>query len=217
MTIFLINNLSEERWFTYEKLSETNGLSAEDLYQRNLLYSKELYVILAGLEVVLRNKFHDSLTKQHQSADWLSLCLKNNIFLKHHKRQIDDAIRKLTRNKQKDYTIPDLISELSFGFWVHLTNSPYEKKFWVPSLSKCFPNKLGPPIREDTLSRLKELLKLRNKIAHLEPIVKNEYQLIQAYQNAYDLMSWICPDTANWFDKVSNFRNVWNNYNKKES
>ncbi|MCI5060672.1 MAG: Abi family protein [Alphaproteobacteria bacterium] len=215
MTDFLIEKLSKERWATYEKLSNTNQIAANELYKRNLIYSKELYVILSGVEVVIRNTFHNNLAHKYQREDWLSLCMRNGVFLKHHKKQIDTAIEKLTRNKRGNYTIPDLISELSFGFWVHLVNRPYEKTFWVPVLSKAFPKKLGPPVRQDIESRLKTILKLRNKIAHLEPIIKNEPQLIQAYQNAHDLISWICPKTANWFDGANNFKEFWQKNNRE--
>ena len=217
MTDFLIKNISTERWMTYKKLSQNSGVEAEELYKRNLIYSKELYVILSGLEVVIRNTFHNALKEKFKTDDWLSVGLKKNIFLKHHRNQIDSSIDKLTRNKKGNYTTPDLIAELSFGFWVHLINAPYEQKFWIFSLKNCFPNKLGKPVRQDIESRLKQCLLIRNKIAHLEPIIKNEHQLIQAYQNAYDLMSWICPQTADWFDDISDFRKTWNNYNKKEN
>lgn len=214
MTEYLIETLSEARWETYKRLSQNTGIEPQELYRRNLIYSKELYIILAGVEVVIRNNFHDHLSKKYKTEDWLSLCLRNNIFLKHHKKQIDTAIEKLTRNKENNYHIPDLISELSFGFWVHLVNRPYEKILWVPVFSKAFPKKLGAPVREDIESRLKAILKLRNKIAHLEPIIKNEFQLIQAYQNAYDLISWVCPKTANWFDNINNFKEFWHKNNE---
>lgn len=215
MTNFLIKKISKERWATYEKLSKNSRVGAEELYKRNLVYSKELYVILAGLEVLIRNNFHEKLSLHFKRDDWLSEDIDQKFFGFIHQRQLKKAIKDLTKNKKNGYIIPDLIAELNFGFWIHLTNAPYEQKFWIPALRHCFPHKLGAPIRSDVESRLKQSLKLRNKIAHLEPIIKNEFQLIQAYQNAYDLMSWICPKTADWFNDISNFREVWNSYNKK--
>lgn len=213
MTDFLKNSLSVSRWQTYERLSKDRGLSAEELYHRNIVYSKELYVILAGLEVVLRNAFHNRLSIYFKRDDWMSLDMANNLFMHQHKKQLDKAIKNVTKNKDKDFCVPDLVAELNFGFWAHLTNAPYEQKLWAPALRRCFVHKFGRPVRQDIESRLKELLKLRNKIAHLEPIIRQEKQLIQAYKNAYDIISWICPETAEWFDKRNSLNEFWRTNN----
>lgn len=206
---YLKTSLSTERWQTYEHLSAKMGLSAEELYHRNIIYSKELYVILGGLEVVLRNAFHKKLAQSFKRDDWMSLYLSQNLFMHQHTKQLNKAIKNLTGNKDHNFSVPDLVAELNFGFWAHLTNAPYEQTLWAPALRHCFPNKFGRPVRQDIESRLKDLLKLRNKIAHLEPIIRNEKQLIQAYKNAYDIISWVCPDTAEWFDRNNSFKEFW--------
>ena len=215
MTDFLKTTLSEERWRTYENLSTNSGLSPVELYYRNIIYSKELYVILGGLEVVVRNAFDFKLQRKYGRKDWLSAALTEDVFRHQHKKQLNTAIKNLTKNKAGAYDEADLVAELNFGFWVHLTNAPYEQKFWIPALRHCFPNKFGPPVRQDIESRLKNLLTIRNKIAHLEPIIRNENQLIQVYTNAYDIISWVCSDTAHWFDKNNDFKKIWKKYNQK--
>lgn len=211
MTDFLVNSLSKERWSTYQALEGIKSEPAAELYSRNLTYSKELYVILAGLEVIIRNSFHESLRRHYKKEDWMSSL---NLFRQMHKQQLEKAIGKLTDNKTGKYSIPDLIAELNFGFWAHLLDAPYEQKLWIPCLRFSFPNKFGKPVRQDVESRLKNLVRLRNKIAHLEPIIKNEEQLMQAYQNCLDIISWICPKTANWFDNNNGFKELWNKHNK---
>lgn len=206
MADFLLKTLSPERWKTYERLSHHTGLPAEILYARNLIYSKELYVMLAGMEVVVRNAFHEELKQYFRREDWMS---NLKLFRGSHKEQLDKAIEKLVQNKSGGYVVPDLIAELNFGFWAHLADAPYEQVFWIPALRHAFPAKFGKPIRQDIESRLKNLLRLRNKIAHLEPIVRYEPQLMQAYQSAYDIISWICPTTAEWFDATSDFKKIW--------
>ncbi|MAE50717.1 MAG: hypothetical protein CMH27_02795 [Micavibrio sp.] len=215
MTDFLKAALSSERWQTYEVLAEAASIAPKELYHRNILYSKELYVILGGLEVVLRNAYHTKLSQKYGKEDWLSEVLSQDVFYFQHKKQLNAAIKNLTKNKHDKYRIADLVAELNFGFWVHLTNAPYEQHFWIPALRHCFPNKFGPPVRQDLEARLKNLLGIRNKIAHLEPIIRNESQLIQVYTSAYDIISWICPDTAIWFDQSNNFKDVWEKYNQK--
>ena len=214
MTDFLKNSLSEERWKTYEGLANKCQEDPAVLYARNFTYSKELYVILGGLEVVLRNAFHLQLKEYFGKDDWMS---NLQLFRRSHREQINLAIQKLSENKSRNYSIPDLISELSFGFWTHLVDAPYEQIFWVPAIRHSFKNKFGAPVRQDIESRLKNILRLRNKIAHLEPIIRFEPKLMQAYQSTYDLMSWICPLTADWFDRQSSFKSIWiqNNQHQK--
>ncbi len=216
MTDFLKHSLSEERWKTYEDLANERQEEPAYLYARNFSYSKELYVMLGGLEVVLRNEFHRQLKEYFRKDDWMS---NLKLFRKNHQEQINQAIQKLSENKDRNYKLPDLISELSFGFWTHLVDAPYEQTFWTPSLRYSFQHKFGAPVRQDVEKRLRSLLKLRNKIAHLEPIIRFESKLMQAYQSSYDLMSWICPSTADWFDKNNSFKEVWiksNQHHKEE-
>ncbi|MDY0029214.1 MAG: hypothetical protein RBR86_04635 [Pseudobdellovibrionaceae bacterium] len=213
MVDFLKQSLSSERWKTYEDLALNSQETAESLYARNTIYSKELYVMLGGLEIVLRNTFHEQLKEFYRKEDWMS---NYKLFRKSHKEQIDKATQKLSENKNRNYTIPDLISELSLGFWIHLVDAPYEQTFWIPALRHSFRNKLGPPVRQDVEVRLKQLLRLRNKIAHLEPIIRMEAKLMQAYQSSYDLISWVCPETANWFDSINDFKKVWKEHNQLE-
>lgn len=210
-TDFLRTSLSKERWKTYETLSKKSNLSPSELYERNITYSKELYIILAGFEVVVRNAFHLKLKKHFKKDDWLS---NFDRFQTTHQRQINNAIKKVSRKYKSNYTINDIIAELNFGFWAHLLDSPYEQKLWIPCLRHCFPHKFGKPVRQEIENKLKNILRLRNKIAHLEPIIKQEKQLLQAYQSAYDVISWICPDTADWFDNMSNFKNIWKDLQK---
>lgn len=146
MTDYLVKTLSERRWETYKKLSQEANLPPDELYARNLAYSKELYVILSGLEVVIRNAFHEQLKARYGREDWLS---KTDIFRRSHKEQIDKATDKLGQNRKGNYTLDDLIAELSLGFWTHLVDSPYEKEFWIPALRHSFPHKFGSPVRKD--------------------------------------------------------------------
>lgn len=214
MIDFLRHSLSVERCQTYVDLAKERQLDPADLYARNITYSKELYVMIGGLEVVLRNAFHRQLKEYFRKDDWMS---NLQLFRKNHQDQINQAIQKLSENKNGNYKLSDLISELSFGFWTHLTDAPYEQIFWTPALRHSFQHKFGAPVRQDVEKRLRSLLKLRNKIAHLEPIVRIEPKLMQAYQSSYDLMSWICPLTAQWFDQQNSFRQIWTHNNQKEA
>lgn len=208
MTHFLEKTLSSKRVETYKKLSEVDpeGRSFDALYNLNIQYSKELYVMLTGLEVATRNTFNEAISKHMKKADWFEL---KTLYPKH-QHQVNEAIDRITKTKHNNYTVDDLIAHLNFGFWVHLCTRPYEKNLWSKALYKCFPYLGQKPSRADIHSRLASALKLRNKIAHMEPIIKYEQTLIQDYRNIQLLLYAICPQTQKWFEEKCQFEEIWN-------
>ncbi len=208
MTHFLEKTLSAERLKTYQSLAEKckSGRNFEQLYSLNILYSKELYIILGALEILVRNSFNSAIAEYAGKKDWFDL----DLFQPLHKRQLNKAIEYLTDKKKGQYIFDDIVAHLNFGFWVHLCDRPYEKNLWNKSLYLCFPYLGQKPNRIDVQRRLNSALVLRNKIAHLEPIIKNEETLIQEYRNVIQLLYAICPQTQEWFEKICNFEKIWN-------
>ncbi len=209
MTHFLEKTLSKARLSTFLELANKKGetRSFKELYALNIQYSKELYVVLCGLEVTVRNNFHSKCQIFAEKEDWLSLDLLRD----KHKKQVDDAIKYLIREKQNAYVFDDIIAQLNYGFWVNLCNQPYDATLWRSGLYKCFPALGHKPQRKDIRERLERTLQLRNKIAHLEPIIKREELLIQEYRNISELLYAMCPETQEWFENICNFEEVWNN------
>lgn len=206
---FLREALSEKRLQTYEDMAARPGetRSAETLYRLNILYCKELYVVLGGLEVAVRNSFHNNLKLYTGRDDWFSF--DRDFLQSKHLEQVDRAIECASRTRKADYAIDDVVAQLNYGFWVHLCDRPYEKTLWNRSLHKCFPYLGQKPDRINIERRLKDTHRLRNKIAHLEPIIKYEDTLIQEYRNIVQLLYAICPKTQRWFEDICQFENIW--------
>lgn len=209
MIHFLEKTLSEKRLETYRKLAlvDSHSRSFEDLYSLNLRYSKELYVILSALEISIRNAFNNAIADHYKRQDWFSL----NLLKPKHQEQINKAVKHVTETKHSSYVFDDVIAHLNFGFWSHLCDRPYEKTLWNNCLYKCFPRLGQKPNRADIQRRLSAALILRNKIAHMEPIIKNEENLIQDFRNIIQLLYAICPDTQSWFEKNCDFEVIWKN------
>ena len=74
--------------------------------------------------------------------------------------------------KHMEYDSGKIIAELSFGFWVALLNKNYHRALWMNCLERAFPNYEGK--RRDLYMDLDRLRKLRNRIAHHEPIYKRD-------------------------------------------
>jgi hypothetical protein len=93
---------------------------------------------------------------------------------------------------------PRVVAVLSFGFWVSLLgpgpSGLYEMRLWRPILHHAFPHAKLP--RKDVHHPLDQLRLLRNRIAHHEPIFTRP--LADDDQSVFQILSWICPDTATW-------------------
>jgi hypothetical protein len=133
------------------------------LYEQNTLLAESLYGILQGLEVALRNSMHAQLAADCGQAEWwdtLSLEQEQASML----RKAKDALKR----EGKPPDAGRVVAELSFGFWTGLTGPRYSD-LWRNHLVKIFPRR--PIQRSEVQTRLNSIRKLRNRIAHHEPIL----------------------------------------------
>jgi hypothetical protein len=196
-------NLSEiERTLSTDRLSpyqiSVGGSSelAVRLYEQNTLLAESLYGVLQGLEVSLRNTMHAQLAGDYGRADWydaLKLEPEQSAML----RKAKDILAK----EGKSLDAGRVVAELSFGFWTGLTGPKYDV-LWRDHLVKIFPRR--PVQRVEVQTRLNSIRKLRNRIAHHEPILFSGR--LQKYVNQiFDTISWMSPITARWVRSNSSF------------
>lgn len=83
-------------------------------------------------------------------------------------------------------TADRVVANLTFGFWTNILRrgSGYHANFWVPILSSAFPRGNNRVFYEERYKRIK---KLRNRIAHHEPIFKQNLE--QEYKHSEDIVS----------------------------
>jgi hypothetical protein len=94
-----------------------------------------------------------------------------------------------------------VVAELSFGFWTGLTGPKYDV-LWRDHLVKIFPSR--PVQRTEVQTRLNSIRKLRNRIAHHEPILFSGR--LQKYVNQiFDTISWMSPIMVRWVRSNSSF------------
>ncbi len=86
-----------------------------------------------------------------------------------------------------------IIAELSFAFWVGLFAKARDEALWRRNLCRIF---YPTPKRSEVHAHLERLRKLRNRIAHHEPI--RNRRLKADYEIALQLLDWLSPDTADW-------------------
>ena len=98
------------------------------------------------------------------------------------------------------------MAALSFGFWVSLLGSGgrmdpdgrranYEMTLWRPALRRAFPHRT-PLTRKQAHRPLNALRKLRNRIAHHEPIFARP--LLEDHQRILEVTGWISPGVQAW-------------------
>ena len=189
--------ISPERLSTYVGVAGGDKALAILLYERNILLSEGLYGVLQRLEVALRNAFHDAVAAGLGRRDWYDYAP----FSAAESEAVTAAKRKLTQNS-KPCTPGRVVAELSFGFWTALTHKRYARQFWDVHLYKAFPHRRMS--HKTAFARLDSLRRLRNRVAHLEPILGRN--LHQDLAEIVETMGWICPTSAVWLEQTNTLK-----------
>ena len=181
--------LSDERLSTYLKATNGDFQKALALYVKNIEVSAAFLLPLQGLEISLRNAINTTISAHYATDDWfdtIPLDAAGKII-------IEKAKSKLTDEK-KDLDNSRIVAEISFGFWVTLLSRKYHQTLWEPFLHNTFPHAKKP--RRKIHGCLFNLSKLRNRIAHHEPIFHRHLE--KDYASILEALGWVCPDMADW-------------------
>ncbi|MEI7668569.1 MAG: Abi family protein [Pseudomonadota bacterium] len=180
--------LSAKRLDSYLQKTHGNKEQATILYRDNLYQSKVFYAKLHWLEVGLRNAMNNTLSKQY-GEQWF-----NNSALglaANEQAKIQKAIEKL-KKERKIFDNGNLIAELNLGLWVNLFNNQYDELF-RKCLRKAFISPTGILQRKQLSKILHAILKLRNRIAHYEPII--DYDLPTLASDINKIIQLIAPES----------------------
>jgi hypothetical protein len=197
-------------------LVATNGdvESALRLYEKNLALSEALFGLLHGLEVSVRNSLHCVLSTDIGATDWfrngcplpwpsvsrLSLTIPMNGMIFEARKSADGATAPVGK----------VIAELPFGFWSSLIAGRFDT-LWRASLHKAFPHARVP--RRIVHWRLETLRRLRNRIAHHEPVLTSRQQVYTGFIDQpamtraaiLQCVEWISPPTAAWLSATTRY------------
>lgn len=209
----LYNNLekhfSKKRLGTYDEIAKNKGLDKNlvpELYKLNILICEELYAFISCIEVCLRNTIHSKMSSVFSEESWFN----NFNWEDRHSKQLAEAKVQAIKGKRKEVAdVDDIISSINFGFWCHIFDACYEPSLWAKGLNKIFPGYVGKPDRKHIAIAFNSLLLVRNRIAHFEPIIKNETQLLKYYNQMAEVMNWMCPDIFVWFKSFNKFDELY--------
>ena len=189
--------LSTHRLQPYIDDQNGNLSRALELYRWNIDISSALYGDLGVLEVLLRNALNKRLIAKFQSENqvepwWEKLHLPDASY---------NSIKEATLRAQKS-DVPlvgqnDVVSNLTFGFWVGLFTRRYQSLVW-PQVKSIFSGESD----SDTFTRgaihnsLENMNFLKNRIAHHEAIFKRD--LFEQNRHLAELINLLSPETAQW-------------------
>jgi len=182
--------LSSDRLASYYAIAKGDRLLGIQLHERNTELSEALYGVIQGLEVTLRNAVHNIMITKLGTPTWYDIFE----WEESERNAIQEAKAKISL-KSLPLTPGRIVSELTFGFWVKLTASPYERKLWFSHLHPIVP----PTVRRKPFhGRLMEFKTLRNRIAHHERIIGRARDLPTEYQNIIEVIGWLNPEIQSW-------------------
>jgi hypothetical protein len=198
--------LSPPRFATY--LREVNGdrHKALELYLWNTELSAALFVLLQFCEVAVRNAAVQAIEAEFGPNWHLNRGFVYTLAASKGRYQ---PRRDLTACAAALPTAGKVVAELKFAFWQYLFVKAHDGRLWNKHFSQIFPAydaALSIEIaRTQVYSDLEVVRRLRNRIAHHEPIFSRN--LADDKDRIFRLITWRRPAAATWlasFEKVSN-------------
>jgi hypothetical protein len=202
------NSLSAARFEAYRLRSDETDGTALARYLWNVALCEALYPSTHMLEVALRNAVHREASKRFGSPNWLDPDSAECVLLDRECEKVRAASRQLKRH-QSPRTPDRLVAELSFGFWTSLLSVAYEQRLIVPIIAEAFPE-LPRRIRtRNTLAgRFNYIRKLRNRVAHHEPIW-NRPSLQRDHAQIVEAIGWMSPGLQRILGALDRFPKVY--------
>ena len=173
---------------------------AMTLYRYNLELSKEMFTVISCFEVALRNRINNVLVN-HLGNEWLKdSILRGGIFnvdtrVANTKKIIEKAYNGLLKDGK--YSHHKLLAEMEFGIWKYMYAAP-QYALTGNVLLDVFPNKPKTTVNIQfdnsyVFRELDYINKLRNRIAHHEPICFNKNQNLDLtyVKNRHSRMIWL--------------------------
>lgn len=181
--------LSSERLTKYTVWSGGVTNDALRLYALNVELSEAFYTPLHMLEIALRNGVNGALSTKYGDHWFDDTSVISDAYLK----------KKISEVKGRFHSPPSngqVVAELTFGFWTGLF-SPKNNHLWA-DLRPIF-NAQGVQRRKAS-KILNEIRKrLRNRIAHHEPII--QYDLLSEHTKVREMLGWLSVDALSWCDE----------------
>lgn len=188
--------LNADRLATYLAACDNVDADAQRLYAWNIEVSAAFWGGFNVLEVALRNVIHHELSALAGQEDWWNAQIGLHQF---EQQRVSDALSSAKRAKGQGALPGHVVAELNFGFWTGLLANRYHQRLWVPALHAAFPYLTGS--RRELHRKQESLRKLRNRIAHHEPIFARG--LAEDHDRLLEVLGAMSPVAVDWVQQNS--------------
>ncbi len=210
--------LSPGRWRRYLDHCDGDADQALELDEWNISLSGAVMHGIAHIEVAIRNVYDQTISSRWQGGDhWLfdaaspvnapllrsrggralDLNARNRV-------SISDATRRV---RPSTATSGQVIAELPFGFWRHLTDAANEKTLWIPILRWAFPHRMD---RRQVERKLTLINSVRNRASHHEQMFDSRRQgeVVGAQAAIIEVAEMLLPELATYITATSTVSEV---------
>jgi hypothetical protein len=195
----LEDTLSLERFGTYLGWAGGDRNKAVALYTLNVQLSESLYTPLQMLEVALRNRIHQVMSKEAGEA-WFDL---PEYQANARQAEMLAKARQDLADGKKEASPGAMVAALTFGFWTAMLGKEYEN-LWQTTLKNIAKREDGKGLQRKAFAApLGPIRTLRNRIAHHEPILY--WNLRKHYDAILQMTGWLSPVAAEWCRTHSRF------------
>lgn len=194
--------LTAERLGSYLRWSRGDVETAFALYEWNMTASAAVMHTTGMVEVVVRNAMDRALQGLSDRRGWSSWFDAAPLD-KRGRADVQKARERATRFGARPEVHGKVVAELTLGFWRYLSASRYLTALWTPALHAAFPTGPDDKLQQQRLvdSHLKNLLLVRNRAAHHEPIHRRD--LARDFAAAVDVTTWVDHAAGEWVANLS--------------
>jgi hypothetical protein len=178
------------------------GPDALELYRWNCQASSALFELIGWFEVCWRNAVDSSVTTRRPGQPHWLTDPAFTVLQRATRAKVDEAVRRVRRGGTRTPKPGQVVAELTLGFW-RFTTTGYRNTMWAPYLSAAFPHSPGRPNLHDMDQRMVKIIRLRNRIAHHEPVFARPDELRQRVADVLEIGGWINPPAAAWWTQHS--------------
>lgn len=192
--------LSAARFGRYLEHAGGHADIASRLVAWNAEVTSAFWGPIAALEVFVRNAVHDAMRRDRRDDWWNDPTVCS---MPRERYAIDGAVRTLERRGVSDPDADRVVAATSLGLWVGLTDAgvprhphlSYETALWQPRIAGAFPHR-GSVRRKQLHRMLDEVRRLRNRLAHHEPV--HDQALERVRDDIVRLAGFVDPDAASY-------------------
>jgi hypothetical protein len=202
--------LSEPRFATYLAAAGGDEIRAVALYGWNARVSAALMLPAHFAEVATRNAVAEALEAVYDDVRWpwnptFERSLPNSSGKAYSPR------RDLARTRGQQPTTGKVIAELKFAFWQSMFTARHDERVWRSQLRTVLPNAdaalTTSQLRGRVYADLEQIRRMRNRIAHHEPIIRRDHA--GDFRRMIELVQMRSEPTAAWvraMEDVSSIR-----------